>query len=102
MSTKVIETNNISKSQHTGQECIVMRCEFVIYVIMWILSTLQRKERALAERIVMECFIISNLQVGGFRKHMISQLLREGMFWVSQQLLVDQANIFSGVDRSLR
>ena len=40
----------------------------------------------------MECFLLSEPKVRGYRKHILTLWLQKGMFWVSEQRLVDQAN----------
>ena len=40
----------------------------------------------------MECYLLSEPKVRGYRKHMLSLWLNKGLFWVSEQRLVDQAN----------
>ena len=40
----------------------------------------------------MECYLLSEPRIRGYRKHMLSLWLQKGMFWVSEQRLVDQAN----------
>ena len=40
----------------------------------------------------MECYLLSEPKVRGYRKRMLSLWLNKGMFWVSEQRLVDQAN----------
>ena len=40
----------------------------------------------------MECYLLSEPKVRGYRKHMLSLWLNKGMLWVSEQRLVDQAN----------
>ena len=40
----------------------------------------------------MECYILSDPKIRGYRKLMLSLWLQKGMFWVSEQRLVDQAN----------
>ena len=42
--------------------------------------------------IVMECYLLSEPNIRPYRKRMLSLWLQKGMFWVSQQRLVDQAN----------
>ena len=42
--------------------------------------------------VVMECYLLSDPKIKGYRKHMLSLWLLKGMFWVSEQRLVDQAN----------
>ena len=40
----------------------------------------------------MECYLLSKPKIREYRKRMLSLWLQKGMFWVSQQRLVDQAN----------
>ena len=40
----------------------------------------------------MECCLLSEPKVRGYRKRMLSLWLNKGMFWVSEQRLVDQVN----------
>ena len=40
----------------------------------------------------MECYLLSKPKIRGYRKRMLSLWLRKGMFWASEQRLVDQAN----------
>ena len=40
----------------------------------------------------MECYLLSEPKIIGYRKRMQSLWLQKGMFWVSEQRLVDQAN----------
>ena len=40
----------------------------------------------------MECYLLSEPKIRGYRKRMLSLWLQKGMFWVSEQSLVDQAN----------
>ena len=40
----------------------------------------------------MECYLLSEPKVRGYRKRMLSLRLNKGTFWVSEQRLVDQAN----------
>ena len=42
----------------------------------------------------MECYLLSEPKIRGYRKHVLSLWLQKGMFWVSEQRLVDQANTF--------
>ena len=41
-------------------------------------------------KIVIQCYLLSEPKVKGYRKHMLSLLLNKGMFWISGQRLVDQ------------
>ena len=40
----------------------------------------------------MECYLLNEPKIRGYRKCMLSLWLQKGMFWVSEQRLVDQAN----------
>ena len=40
----------------------------------------------------MECYLLCEPKVRGYRKRILSLWLNKGMFWVSEQRLVDQAN----------
>ena len=40
----------------------------------------------------MECYLLTEPKIRGYRKRMLSLWLQNGMFWVSEQRLVDQAN----------
>ena len=40
----------------------------------------------------MECYLLTELKVRGYRKCMLSLWINKGMSWVSEERLVDQAN----------
>ena len=40
----------------------------------------------------MECYLLSDPEIRGYKKRMLSLWLQNGMFWVSEQRLVAQAN----------
>ena len=40
----------------------------------------------------MECYLLSESKIKGYRKRMLSLWLQKGMFCLSEQILVDQAN----------
>ena len=40
----------------------------------------------------MECYLSSEPKIRGYRKRMLNLWLQQGMFWVSKQRLVDEAN----------
>ena len=52
----------------------------------------KRKWTSQENKIVMECYLLSELKIRGYRKRMLSLWLQKSMFWVSEQRLVDQAN----------
>ena len=40
----------------------------------------------------MECYLLSEPKIRACRKRMLSLWLQKGIFWVSEQRLIDQAN----------
>ena len=52
----------------------------------------RRKWTSQENKIVMECYLLSEPKIRGYRKHMLSLWLQKGMFCVSEQRLVDQTN----------
>ena len=53
---------------------------------------MRRKLTSEENKIVMECYLFSEPKIRKYRKHILSLWLQKGMFWVSKQRLVDQAN----------
>ena len=43
-------------------------------------------------KIIMVCYLLSEPKIRGYRERMLSLSLQKGMFWVSEQRLVDQAH----------
>ena len=52
----------------------------------------RRKWTSQENKIVMECYLLNESKIRGYRKRMLTLCLQKGMFWVSEQRLVDQAN----------
>ena len=52
----------------------------------------RRKWTSQENKIVMECYLLSEPKIRGYRKRMLSLWQQKGMFWVSEQRLVDQAS----------
>ena len=52
----------------------------------------RRKLTSQENKIVMEFYLLSEPKIRGYRKYMLSLWQQKGMFWVSEQRLVDQAN----------
>ena len=52
----------------------------------------RRKWTSQENKIVMVCYLLSEPKIRGYRKRMLSLWQQKGMFWVSEQRLVDQAN----------
>ena len=42
----------------------------------------------------MEWYLLSEPKIRGYRKRVLSLWLQKGMFWVSEQRLIDQANTY--------
>ena len=61
-----------------------------LVAIMRILSLVRRKWTSQENKIVMECYLLSKPKMRGYRKHLLSLWQQKGMFWVSEQRLVDQ------------
>ena len=43
-------------------------------------------------KIVMECYLLSEPKIRGYRTRVLSLWQQKDMFWVSEQRLIDQAN----------
>ena len=56
---------------------------------------MRRKWTSQANNIVMKCYLLNEPKIRGYRKHMLSLWQQKGMFWVSEQRLVDHANAIS-------
>ena len=52
----------------------------------------KRKWASQENKIVIGCYLLSEPKIRGYRKGMLILWLQNGMFWVSEQRLVDQAN----------
>ena len=52
-------------------------------------------------KIVMECYLLSEPKIRGYRKHLLSLWLQKGMLWVSEQRLVDQANTIQNINSQI-
>ena len=89
MSSNEIETNDVNGSRLAEQGPLPggCSCHYVNPV------TGNRRQPAIQENnIDMECYLLSESKISGYRKYMLSLWLQKGMFLVSQQILVDQAN----------
>ena len=81
-----IETNKVNGSGLAEQGPFSGRCSRQGNI------SKRRKWTSQENKIVMECYLLSEPKIRGYRKHMLSLWLQKGMFWVSEQRLVDQAN----------
>ena len=87
MSSNKIETNKVNGSGLAEQGPFSGRCSRQGNI------SKRRKWTSQENKIVMECYSLSEPKIRGFRKQMLSLWLQRGMFWVSEQRLLDQANI---------
>ena len=95
MSSNEIETNNMNGSRLTEQGPLSGRCSrqgnIGRHHANPVISK-RRKWTSQENKIVMECYLLSEPKIRGYRKHMLSLWLQKDVFWVSEQKLVDQAN----------
>ena len=95
MSSNEIQTNDVNGSRLAEQGLSSGRCSrrgnigrhHANHVI-----SKRRKWTSQENKIVMECYLLSEPKIRGYRKGMLSLWQQKGMFWVSEQRLVDQAN----------
>ena len=95
MSSNEIETNDVNRSQLAEHGPSSSRCSRqgnIGYHHANPVISKRRKWTRQENKIVMECYLLSEPKIRGYRKRMLSLWLQKGMFWVSEQRLVDQAN----------
>ena len=95
MSSNEIETNEVNGSRLAEQGTSSSRCSRQGNIGRHHANPVISKGRnwiSQENRIVMECYLLSEPKIRGHRKCMLSLWLQKGMFWVSEQRLVDQAN----------
>ena len=93
MSTKQIETNDVNESQLAEQGPSFGKCSRPGNIGHHNANSVISKSRTWSSqenKIVMEYCLLSEPKVRGYR--ILSLWLHKGMFWVSEQRLVDQAN----------
>ena len=95
MSSNEIETNNMNRSQLLEQGPSSGRCSQQGNIgrrhANPVISK-RRKWTSQENKIVMECYLLSEPKIRGYRKHILSLWQQKGMFWVSEQRLVRQVN----------
>ena len=95
MSSNEIETNEVNGSQIAQQGPSSSRCSRRRNIGRHHANPViikRRKWTREENKIFMECYLLSEPKTRGYRKRMPSLWLQKGMFWVSEQRLVDQAN----------
>ena len=95
MSSNEVQTNDVNGSRLAEQGPSSGRCSrqgnIGRHHVNPVISK-RRKWTSQKNKIVMECYLLSEPKIRGYRKRMLSLWLQKGMFWVSEQRLVDQAN----------
>ena len=95
MSSNEIETNDLNGSRLTEQGSSSGRCSRQGNICRHHANPVISKRRKWTiqeNKIVMECYLLTEPKIRGYRKHMLSLWLQKDMFWVAEQRLVDQAN----------
>ena len=96
MSSNEIETNNVNESQLTEQGPSSSKCSRegnISHHHANPVISRRRKWTSQENKIVIECYLLSKPKNQGYRKQMLSLWLQKFMFWLSEQRLVDLANI---------
>ena len=95
MSSNEIETNDVNGSGLAEQGPSSGRCSgqgnIGRHHANPVIST-RRKWTSQENKIFMECYLLNEPKIRGYRKCMLSLWRQKGMFWLSKQRLVDQAN----------
>ena len=95
MSSNEIETNDVNGCRLAEQGPSSGRCyrqgNIGLHHANSVISK-RRKWISQENKIVIECYLLSEPKIRGYRKRMLSLWLQKGMFWVSEQRLVDQTN----------
>ena len=98
MSSNKIETNDVNGSRLAEQGPSSGRCSrqgnIGRHHANPVISK-RRKSTSQENKIVMECYLSSEPKIRGYRKRVLGLWLQKGMFWVSEQRLVDLANTIS-------
>ena len=84
MSSNEIETNNVDGSRLTEQGPLPSRCSrqgnIGHHHANPVISK-RRKWTSQEDKIAMECYLLSEPKIIGYRKRMLSLWLQKGMFW---------------------
>ena len=95
MSSNEIQTNDVNGSRLAEQGLSSGRCSRQGNIGRHHVNPVISKRRKWASqenKIIMECYLLSGPKNRGCKKHMLNLWLQKGMFWVSEQGLVDQTN----------
>ena len=86
MSSNEIETKDINGSQLAEQGPSSSRCSRHGYIVRHHVHPViskRRKRTSQENKIIMECYLVSEPKISGYRKRMLSLWLQKGMFWVA-------------------
>ena len=95
MSRNEIETNDVNGSRFTEQGPPSNRCSRQGNIGRHhAIPVISKKRKCISQenKIVMECYLLSEPKIRRYRKYMLSLWLQKGMFLVSEQRSIDQAN----------
>ena len=92
MSSNEIEINDFNGSRLAEQRHLSGRCSRHGNIGRHHANPVISKWTNQEDKTVMECYLLSEPKIRGYRKRMLSLGLQKGMFWVSEQRLVDQVN----------
>ena len=92
MSSNEIQTNDVNGSRLTEQGPSSGRCSRQGNIGRHHANPVISKRRmwtSQENKIFMECYLLTEPKIRGYRRRMLSLWLQKGMFWVSEQSLVD-------------
>ena len=95
MSSNEIETNNVNGCGLAEQGPSSSKCyrqENIGRPHANPVISKKRKWTSRENKTVIKCYVLSEPKIRRYRKHMPSLWLQKGIFWISEQRLVDQAN----------
>ena len=95
MSSNEIQTNDVNGSRLAEQGPSSGRCSRQGNIGRHhanLVISKRRKWTSQENKIVMECYLLKEPKIRGYRKRLLSLWLQKDMFWVSEQRLVDLAN----------
>ena len=100
MSSNEMETNDVNGSRLAEQGPSSSRCSLQGNIgrhhVNPVISK-RRKWTSQENKIVMKFYLLSEPTIRGYRKRMLSLWLQKGMFWVSEQRLVDRQTLLVGI-----
>ena len=80
-----------SQSKYLRPAIVLDRGTLVVIIANRAISK-RRKWTSQENKIIIECYLLSEPNIRWYRKHMLSLGLQRGMLWVSEKRLIDQEN----------